>query len=184
MASSVIDLARVGLAAGALELLLRAMNIDRGWWLAVLVVAVAYVGGALSFLPGGIGANEASVVGVLVGLGRCRAGRRGGALLERVLLTGVPSAIGVMAYVAIHRRLHIGSLVASPSAGRGPARSARPPHVRRRLTLSVRLAGPGGGAGSAAADPATLPLCSVSAPRRHLRPAQIDPHRRAAWRRS
>ena len=116
MASSVIDLARVGLAAGALELLLRAMNIDRGWWLAVLVVAVAYVGGALSFLPGGIGANEASVIGVLVGFGVPAGQAAAVALLERLLLTGVPSAIGVLAYVAIHRRLHIGSLVSSPRA--------------------------------------------------------------------
>ena len=116
MASSLIDLVRVGLAAGALELLLRAMNIRRGWWLAVLVVAVAYVGGALSFLPGGIGANEASVIGVLVGFGVPAGQAAAVALLERVLLTGVPAAVGVLAYIAIHRRLHIGSLVSSPRA--------------------------------------------------------------------
>jgi uncharacterized membrane protein YbhN (UPF0104 family) len=116
MASGIIDLVRVALAAGALQLLLHAMNIDRGWWLAVLVVAVAYVGGALSFLPGGIGANEASVIGVLVGFGVPAGQAAAVALLERLLLTGVPSVVGLLAYVAIHRRLHLGSLVASPRA--------------------------------------------------------------------
>ena len=114
LASGIIDLARVALAAGALELLLRAMNIQRGYWVALLVVAVAYVGGALSFLPGGIGANEASLIGVLVGFGVPAGQAAAVALLERLLLTGVPSVIGVLAYVAIHRRLHLGSLVASP----------------------------------------------------------------------
>jgi uncharacterized membrane protein YbhN (UPF0104 family) len=116
MASGVIDLARVALAAGALQLLLRAMNIQRGWWLAVLVVAVAYVGGALSFLPGGIGANEASMIGVLVGFGVPVGQAAAVALLERLLLTGVPSVVGLLAYAAVHRRLHLGSLVASPRA--------------------------------------------------------------------
>ncbi|HAW11916.1 MAG: lysylphosphatidylglycerol synthase transmembrane domain-containing protein [Candidatus Dormibacteria bacterium] len=116
MASGVIDLARVALAAGALQLLLHAMNIQRGWWLAVLVVAVAYVGGALSFLPGGIGANEASVIGVLIGFGVPVGQAAAVALLERLLLTGVPSVVGLLAYAAIHRRLHLGSLVASPRA--------------------------------------------------------------------
>ena len=116
MASGVIDLARVALAAGALQLLLHAMNIQRGWWLAVLVVAVAYVGGALSFLPGGIGANEASLIGVLMGFGVPVGQAAAVALLERLLLTGVPSVVGLLAYAAIHRRLHLGSLVASPRA--------------------------------------------------------------------
>jgi len=116
MASGVLDLVRVALAAGALELLLRAMNIQRGYWLAVLVVAVAYVGGALSFLPGGIGANEASMIGVLVGFGVPAGQAAAVALLERLLLTGVPSVIGVLAYIAIHQRLHLGRLVASPRA--------------------------------------------------------------------
>ena len=116
LASGIIDLARVALAAGALELLLRAMNIQRGYWVALLVVAVAYVGGALSFLPGGIGANEASMIGVLVGFGVPAGQAAAVALLERLLLTGVPSVVGVLAYIAIHRRLHLGSLVASPRA--------------------------------------------------------------------
>ncbi|MGA2283558.1 MAG: lysylphosphatidylglycerol synthase transmembrane domain-containing protein [Candidatus Dormibacteria bacterium] len=116
MASGVIDLARVALAAGALQLLLHAMHIQRAWWLAVLVVAVAYVGGALSFLPGGIGANEASLIGVLVGFGVPAGQAAAVALLERLLLTGVPSAVGILAYLLIHRRLHLGSLVASPGA--------------------------------------------------------------------
>ena len=137
LASGVIDLARVALAAGALQLLLHAMNIERGWWLAVLVVAVAYVGGALSFLPGGIGANEASLIGVLIGFGVPVGQAAAVALLERLLLTGVPSVIGLLAYAAIHRRLHLGSLVASPRAAltaswRSSLRGGRLSRVRSR----------------------------------------------------
>jgi uncharacterized protein (TIRG00374 family) len=126
LASGVIDLARVALAATAFQLLLLSMGIHRSWWLAVLVVAVAYVGGALSFLPGGIGANEASVIGVLVGFGVPAGQAAAVALLERIMLTGVPSVVGLLAYAAIHRRLHLGSLVASPRAALASPAAAPP----------------------------------------------------------
>lgn len=123
-ATAVIDLVRVLLISSAFLLVLRGLHLGLSWPAALLAVAVAYVGGALSFLPGGIGANEASVVAVLIGLGVGAAPAAAAALIQRALLTGVPSLTGLMAYAAVHRRLHLGSLVASPSAGRGPARSA------------------------------------------------------------
>ena len=126
LASGVIDLARVAIAATAFQLLLLSMGIQRSWWLAVLVVAVAYVGGALSFLPGGIGANEASVIAVLVGFGVPAGQAAAVALLERIMLTGVPSIVGLLAYAAIHRRLHLGSLVASPRAALSTSAGAPP----------------------------------------------------------
>lgn len=118
MLSGVIDLLRVGLAALALALILRAMNVQIGWWPVVLTVAVAYLGGALSFLPGGIGANEATVIGVLTGFGVAPAQAAAAALLERIALTGVPSVIGLLAYLAIHRRLHLGGLIATQRKAR------------------------------------------------------------------
>ncbi len=118
MLSGVLDLGRVALAALTMLLILRAMNVQLGWWQAVLTVAVAYLGGALSFLPGGIGANEATVFGVLAGLGVPHGAAIAAALLERIALTGVPAALGLLAYVAVHRRLHLGGLIASPRAAR------------------------------------------------------------------
>ena len=116
MLSGVIDLLRVGLAALAMALILRALNVQLGWWPVVLTVAVAYLGGALSFLPGGIGANELTIIGVLSGFGVPHAPALAAALLERIALTGVPSAVGLLAYIAIHRRLHLGGLITSPRA--------------------------------------------------------------------
>jgi uncharacterized protein (TIRG00374 family) len=116
--SGILDLGRVALAALAMTLILRAMGVQLGWWLVVLTVAVAYLGGALSFLPGGIGANEATVLGVLAGLGVPHAQALAAALLERVALTGVPGVVGLLAYIAIHRRLHLGGLIAKPRAAR------------------------------------------------------------------
>jgi uncharacterized membrane protein YbhN (UPF0104 family) len=118
MVTGVLDLVRVGLMALVLALVLRAMNVSLGWWPVLLAVAVAYLGGALSFLPGGIGANEVTVIGVLSGFGVAHGVAIAAALLERIALTGVPSAIGLLAYVAIHRRLHLGGLIASSKAAR------------------------------------------------------------------
>ena len=121
LATAAIDLARVVLVVAAFLLVIRGLHIDLGWQQALLAVAVAYVGGALSLLPGGIGANEASVVAVLIGLGVAPAPAAAAALVQRILLTGVPSVIGLLAYTTVHRRLHLGSLVAAPSGARVPA---------------------------------------------------------------
>ncbi|MGD0833104.1 MAG: lysylphosphatidylglycerol synthase transmembrane domain-containing protein [Candidatus Dormibacteria bacterium] len=120
--TAVIDLVRVLLITSAFLLVLRGLHLGLGWPAALLAVAVAYVGGALSFLPGGIGANEASAVAVLVGLGVGAAPAAAAALIQRGLLTGVPSLTGLLAYTAVHRRLHLGSLAAAQPAGRSPAR--------------------------------------------------------------
>ncbi|HXZ99790.1 MAG TPA: lysylphosphatidylglycerol synthase transmembrane domain-containing protein [Candidatus Binatia bacterium] len=118
MLSGIIDLARVALAAVTLDLILGAMGVRIGWWPVVLAVAVAYLGGAISFLPGGIGANEVTVIGVLSGFGVGHGQAVAAALLERIALTGVPAVVGLLAYVAIHRRLHLGGLIAAPRAAR------------------------------------------------------------------
>jgi uncharacterized protein (TIRG00374 family) len=65
---------------------------------------VSSVGGALSLLPGGIGANEASVVGVLVVLGVSPPAAAAVALLQRLSLTVVPTMGGAIAYLALRRR--------------------------------------------------------------------------------
>ncbi|HXZ99454.1 MAG TPA: lysylphosphatidylglycerol synthase transmembrane domain-containing protein [Candidatus Binatia bacterium] len=105
LAGAGLDAARVLLTNAALILVLRGFQIDSvGWWQAALVLAVSFVGGALSMLPGGIGANEASVVGVLVLLGINPAAAAAAALVFRLMLTLVPAACGAGAYAVLRRR--------------------------------------------------------------------------------
>jgi uncharacterized protein (TIRG00374 family) len=107
LAGGVLDLGRVLVATAAMLLILRGLGVNTlGWWEAALVVAVSYVGGAISLLPGGVGANEASVVGILLLLGVDPAHAAAAALLQRLWLTGFASA-GGLAALAILRRLRI-----------------------------------------------------------------------------
>ncbi len=105
VAGAALDLARVVCATGAFLLALRGLHVDSiGWWDASLVLAASFVGGALSLLPGGAGANEAGVAGMLVLLGVHPAAAAAAALVQRMSLTLVPAAGGAMAYVALRRR--------------------------------------------------------------------------------
>ncbi len=105
LAGSVIDLGRVMAATAAMMLILRGLHINSlGWSEAALVLAVAYVGGALSLLPGGVGANEASVIGMLVVLGVDPAAAAAAAILQRLWLSGFATLGGLTAYAVVHHR--------------------------------------------------------------------------------
>ena len=109
---SLLDLARAAVGATALWLIV--MGLDPGaisWWKAAFVVAVAYVGGAVSFLPGGTGANDASAVGLLVLLGLDGGTAAAAALLQRVLFTGLATGLGFTAYLVARRRFDLGGLL-------------------------------------------------------------------------
>jgi len=109
---SLLDLARA--AVGATVLWLIVQGLDPGaitWWKAAFVVAVAYVGGAVSFLPGGTGANDASAVGLLVLLGLDGGTAAAAALLQRVLFTGLATGLGLAAYLVARRRFDLGGLL-------------------------------------------------------------------------
>lgn len=113
LAGSVLDLARVVVATSALLLILHGLHVGGvSWWDAALVLAVSYVGGALSLLPGGIGANEASVVGVLVLVGVNPAAAAAAAILQRLSLSGIAALGGAAAYAALRGRGRL------PSGGR------------------------------------------------------------------
>jgi glycosyltransferase 2 family protein len=119
LAGAVLDLGRVLCATGALLLILRGLHVaSLGWWDVALVLAASFVGGALSLLPGGVGANEASVVGVLVLLGVNPAAAAAAAILQRLTLTLVPTAGGGLAYLALRRQDHA-------ARGNRPARRRR-----------------------------------------------------------
>jgi uncharacterized protein (TIRG00374 family) len=105
LAGSLLDLGRVVTATASLLLILRGLHIDvLGWWDVALVLAVSSIGGALSLLPGGVGANEASVVGVLVIFGVNPAAAAAVAVVQRLSLTLVPAAGGATAYLILRRR--------------------------------------------------------------------------------
>jgi glycosyltransferase 2 family protein len=110
---SLLDLGRAAVGATVLWLIVQGLEpgaVD--WWRAAFVVAVAYVGGALSFLPGGTGANDASVVGLLVLLGLDPGAAGAAALLQRVVFTGLATGLGVTAYLVARRRFQLGGLLA------------------------------------------------------------------------
>jgi glycosyltransferase 2 family protein len=110
---SLLDLARAAVGATVLWLIVQGLDPGAiGWWKAAFVVAVAYVGGAVSFLPGGTGANDASVVGLLILLGLDPGTAGAAALLQRVLFTGLATGMGLVAYLVARRRFALGSLLA------------------------------------------------------------------------
>lgn len=110
---SLLDLARALVGATMLWLILQVLEPGAvGWFKAAFVVAVAYVGGALSFLPGGAGASDASVVGLLVLLGLDPGTAAAGALLQRAVFTGLAVGLGLTAYLVERRRFDLGGLLA------------------------------------------------------------------------
>jgi uncharacterized membrane protein YbhN (UPF0104 family) len=114
---SLLDLARAAVGATVLWLIVQGLEPGAiGWWKAAFVVAVAYVGGAVSFLPGGTGANDASVVGLLILLGLDPGTAGAAALLQRVVFTGLATGLGVTAYLVARRRFNLGGLLAQRAA--------------------------------------------------------------------
>ena len=141
LAGAVLDLGRVICATVALLLILRGLHVDfLGWWDVALVLAASFVGGALSLLPGGIGANEASVVGVLVVLGVNPAAAAAAAIVQRLTLTLVPAAGGAIAYLVLRRRQTL---------------TDRSVLQRRASAKSIRSAN--------GASPSREPVCAASA---------------------
>jgi glycosyltransferase 2 family protein len=105
MAWSLLDLVRVLLAVTAFWLLVRAlMPGGIGWASAAFVLALSYVGGAISLLPGGVGANEASVVGLLILAGVPPATAAAIAVLQRLISSGTSIVVALAAYVLARRR--------------------------------------------------------------------------------
>jgi uncharacterized protein (TIRG00374 family) len=108
---SVLDAARVAVAVTVLWLVLEGLQPGRiGWWQVAFVLALSTVGGAVSLIPGGVGANEASVAALLIFLGFDYGTAGAAAIIQRALITGLSLALGAGAYAAIHSRLHLGGV--------------------------------------------------------------------------
>jgi glycosyltransferase 2 family protein len=109
---SVLDLGRAMVSATLLWTIVQGLQPGAlSWFVAALIGAVAYIGGAISMLPGGTGASDATVVGLLVLIGVEPGAAVAAALLQRVAVTGVATGLGLIAYLVARRRLHLGGLL-------------------------------------------------------------------------
>jgi uncharacterized protein (TIRG00374 family) len=106
MAWSLLDLLRVVLAITAFWVLVRAVTGGGGigWASAAFVLALSYVGGAISLIPGGVGANELSSIGLLYVVGVHPAGAAAIAGLQRFIQSGTAILCALVAYALARRR--------------------------------------------------------------------------------
>lgn len=80
------------------------------WPEAASVYAVASIGGAISMIPGGLGASEATFAGVLIVAGFSPATATAIALIQRVADEGVAMTSGFVAYGLARRRYDLSGL--------------------------------------------------------------------------
>ena len=84
-------------------------SIDPGlltWPEAAFVYAVSHIAGAVSLLPGGLGAYEASIAGLLVASGASFQTGATIAVLHRAADKGIATVVGMVAYLIARRRHH------------------------------------------------------------------------------
>jgi uncharacterized protein (TIRG00374 family) len=110
---SVLSVAGVGVGITVFWLVVYGLGgTDLSWPMASFVLAASYVAGAVSLIPGGIGAAEASVVGLLVLAGVDPATATAAALLQRIADKGFATLMGFIAYAIARRRFHLSGLTA------------------------------------------------------------------------
>lgn len=115
LAGASVDLLRAVLAVSAFWVI--ADQLEPGhlsWTVAAFVLTFSYIGGAVSMVPGGVGANEASMVGLLVWSGMSPGPAAAAAILQRVLVTGLAMVLGLVAYAAARVRFPLGNLTGFP----------------------------------------------------------------------
>jgi uncharacterized protein (TIRG00374 family) len=124
---SILDLARAVAAVAAFWLIVQGMSPGAlDWWKAACVLTVANLGGAISLVPGGIGANEAGVAGLLVLFGVDPGTAGAAALLQRAFASGTAAGFGLLAFAVVRRRYHarLRLLPPDPEPQRARARGA------------------------------------------------------------
>ena len=110
---SVLSIAGAGVGITVFWLVVHGLSgADLSWPMASFVLAASYVAGAVSLIPGGIGAAEASVVGLLVLAGVDPATATAAALLQRIADKGFATLMGFIAYAIARRRFHLSGLSA------------------------------------------------------------------------
>ncbi len=111
LAWSVLDLLRAIVAVTIFWLLVRGLTPGGISWMdAGFILAVSTIGGAISLIPGGVGASEAGVAGLLLIFGVSPGAAGAAALIQRALMTGVALAFGYSAYRVAQPRFRLGGL--------------------------------------------------------------------------
>ncbi len=114
---SVLDAARGAAAISIVWLIVEGLDPGAlGWWQAAFVLSLSSLGGAISLIPGGAGASEASTVGLLLLFDVDPATAAAAALMQRLVTTGLPSLFGWGAYAVARRRFELGSMLELPPA--------------------------------------------------------------------
>ncbi|MGO8685579.1 MAG: lysylphosphatidylglycerol synthase transmembrane domain-containing protein [Candidatus Dormibacteria bacterium] len=118
---SVLSVAGAGASVTLFWLVVLGVGGDLSWPVTSFVLAASYVAGAISLIPGGIGASEASVIGLLVLVGVDPAAATAAALIQRVADKGFATLMGFIAYAIARRRFKLSGLTAlRPGSGAPP----------------------------------------------------------------
>jgi uncharacterized protein (TIRG00374 family) len=107
---SVLSLVGAGASVTLFWLVVLGLGGGLSWPVTSFVLAASYVAGAVSLIPGGIGAAEASVVGLLLLVGVDPATATAAALLQRIADKGFATLMGFIAYAIARRRFRLSGL--------------------------------------------------------------------------
>ena len=108
---SVLDLARAVVSVTVFWVLVQGLSPGGlNWEAACFILAVSSISGAISLVPGGVGANEASVAGLLILFGVSGGAAGAAALFQRALMTGMALLLGFAAYLIARRRFELGHI--------------------------------------------------------------------------
>jgi len=90
----------------AFHFILQWMNVDLDWQTAVFVYAFSMLVGAISFLPGGLGGAEATMIGLLLLNGVSQPTAVAATVLTRLATLWFAVLLGMGALIRVSRRLH------------------------------------------------------------------------------
>ena len=108
---SVFDLARAAAAVTAFWLVVQGLSAGSfDWWRAAFVLCLSNIGGTVSLIPGGIGANEAGMVGLLILFGVHPGTAGAAAVIQRALVSGIAIVFGLASYAVVRRRFELGDV--------------------------------------------------------------------------
>jgi uncharacterized membrane protein YbhN (UPF0104 family) len=127
---SLLDLARAVAAVTAFLLVVQGLtpgSLD--WWKVAFVLCLSNIAGSVSLIPGGVGANEAGMVGLLVLFGVDPSTTGAAALVQRVISAGAAIVFGLTAYGLARRRFRLGGVfqITSWPSETGPATRGHAP---------------------------------------------------------
>lgn len=103
LATTAISVLAWGAEAWAFHFMLEGMGLSLQATWAFFVYALSMLVGAISFLPGGLGSAEATMVGLLIGAGQTEASAVAATLLIRLTTLWFAVALGAWALVAVSR---------------------------------------------------------------------------------